>query len=260
MNNVNRQKALLEKIVLEKTGALEKRTEELRTANKTKDKLFSIIGHDLKAPFNSILGTTELVISSIKDLSDEEISELMMNINSSSNQLLILLENLLSWANLQSEKITINKEKISLYSIFEEAKKLYAINALNKSITIHNDISSSATAFADRNMIQTIARNILSNAIKFTPIRGDINIAAQEKNGVIILSVSDNGLGMYREEIEYLMKNNRQIVSTEGTSQEKGTGLGLMLCKEFITRNNGRFWAESIKGEGSTFYFSLPLK
>ncbi|MFY9151758.1 MAG: two-component regulator propeller domain-containing protein [Prolixibacteraceae bacterium] len=251
VRNLQKQKILLEKLVAIKTT-------ELHELNASKDKFFSIIAHDLKNPFNSIIGFSEILQNEIKSKNYEVIEEFAGLINISAVQAMRLLENLLAWANSQRGKIVFNPETINLYELLEEEYSMLNDLAKSKNILLKTAFPENITIVADKNMLKTILRNLISNAIKFTPKNGKIDVKASMVNQFLEISVSDNGIGMTREAKEKLFKIDTNQ-STYGTENEKGTGLGLILCKEFIEKHHGQIWVESEPGKGSEFKFRLPI-
>lgn len=225
--------------------------------NATKDKFFNIIAHDLKNPFNTILGFSELVTSKIDTYDKEKIKKLVENINTSANNAYKLLENLLTWSRSQTDRIDFNPEEINLYNIILEALGIVKAQAQNKEIEVKNNIQDGTIVFADKNMIKTIIRNLLSNAIKFTEKNGKINISYNKSEQYYEISVKDNGVGMSKDIANNLFSINKKT-STQGTEKEKGTGLGLLLCKEFIDKHNGKIQVESELNKGSEFTIFIP--
>lgn len=226
--------------------------------NASKDKFFSIIAHDLKSPFNSIIGFSELLLEKANENNFSKVDEIAAIIHNSSCMAMDLLANLLTWSQMETGKMTFNPEQFDISGILNDTIALMQPTADQKSIQISNSISPGTNIFADKKMINTVLRNLISNAVKFTETGGKIEISATTSPKEVIFSVKDNGVGIPEDRIEKLFTINENI-STPGTRQEKGTGLGLMLCKEFIDKNNGKIWAESIEGVGSSFSFSLPV-
>jgi PAS domain S-box len=227
--------------------------------NATKDKFFSIIAHDLKSPFNSILGLSGLLEDQVKEKNYEGLEEFASLIRTSSELAYDLLKNLLEWSRTQTGKMEFSPEYIELVSLIGETIKLLQHNAIQKSIGIETELPRNMVVFADKAMISTVLRNLISNAIKFTPDNGQIVISATATPEEITITVADNGVGIGEREITKLFKIDENH-STLGTHNEKGTGLGLILCKEFIEKHDGRIWVESEIGIGSRFYFTIPRK
>lgn len=230
---------------------------KLRELNATKDKFFSIIAHDLKSPFNSIIGFSNLLVKQIKNKDIEGIDEYANIVLKSANKAMDLLLNLMEWSGSQTGKMEFNPKYFDLVSCTNKTILLYVDIAGQKSITIKNILPHKAFVFADNAMISTILRNLISNAIKFTMPGGNIIVSAIEKQNEIIFSVSDTGVGISKSSIKKLFLID-QSYSTTGTNKETGTGLGLILCKEFVEKHNGKIWVESEEKKGSTFYFTLP--
>lgn len=230
----------------------------LRELNATKDKFFSIIAHDLKNPFMAILGFSDLLVEKISDKDYESIEEYANIIRNSSQQVLSLLTNLLQWASSQTGKIQFNPEMIEIGALINEVTELSKGAALQKSITISKKLPPNFLVFADKSMISTTLRNIISNAIKFTKPGGKVNISAMKKQDELLITISDNGIGMKKDALKRLFGIDDGY-SSHGTQNEPGTGLGLILCKEFVQRHKGKIWAESVQGKGSRFHFTIPI-
>ena len=230
---------------------------QLRELNATKDKFFSIIAHDLKSPFNSIIGFSNLLIRQIEEKDYASIEKYAGIIQNSSQQAMDLLMNLLEWSRSQTGRIGYTPEKIDISTSINKVAELFLALAQQKSITIYLETSSNLSFFADKAMINTILRNLISNAIKFTNVGGEISISAKQMLNDLVVSVSDNGVGMDEKSISMLFRID-QNHTTLGTNEEKGTGLGLLLCKEFVEKHGGKIWVESFPGKGSKFHFSIP--
>ncbi len=237
---------------------INKELQQLIQLNKDKNMFFSIIAHDLKSPFNSIIGFSELLMEQIKEKNYDKIGEFANIILQSSNRAMDLLMNLMVWAQSQSGRMDFNLEYFDIITLIDEVMLILNDIAEQKSIHIANTLPPSIQVNADKEMINTVIRNLITNAIKFTQPEGKITISAVDKQNELIVSVSDTGVGISKDRIEKLF-NISNDYSTSGTQKEKGTGLGLILCKEFINKNNGKIWVESEIGIGTTFYFSLPL-
>lgn len=231
---------------------------QLQELNATKDKFFSIISHDLKGPLNSLTSFSGLLINHTDSLTKEEIQMLAKDLDKSLKNLFALLENLLEWSRSQSGNIDFKSEPFDVVALLRQNQELLTAQAQNKKIAIRLGGDDAITISAHRNSITTVIRNLISNAIKFTPEGGSITLTSSVKEKSILVSISDNGVGMSKEVIDKLFRIDSKH-TTKGTADEKGTGLGLILCKEFIEKNNGRIWVESQIGKGSTFFFELPL-
>ncbi|MDP2889657.1 MAG: PAS domain-containing sensor histidine kinase [Bacteroidota bacterium] len=229
----------------------------LRELNATKDKFFSIIAHDLKNPFNSIVGFSDLLTRKIQERDYEGIAGYSRMIGNSSQRAMDLLTNLLKWACIQTGRIDFIPECIDMVELTSDVIKLLSILARQKSIAITTHFPPLVFVMADKEMISTVLRNLISNAVKFTNPGGEIVISAKPKQKEWVITIADNGVGIKKEAINKLFRID-QSYSTMGTQNEKGTGLGLLLCKEFIEKHNGRIWIESEEGQGSKFHFSVP--
>ncbi|MBN2807201.1 MAG: PAS domain S-box protein [Prolixibacteraceae bacterium] len=232
-------------------------SEELKKSNAAKDKLFSIIGHDLKNPFTSILGLSSLLKENIKVFDEEELSEIVAALHSEGNNAFILLENLLNWSRSQLNKITPAPTYFKLRKTIEQVIRLQAEMANKKKIALDVNADHELKVFADETMIETVLRNLLSNAIKFSNEKSTVSIEAQKTGHTIRVSIKDSGVGMDTQVVERLFTSGT-FHTTFGTSNEKGTGLGLHICKDFIEMNKGAISVESEKGIGSVFYFTVP--
>ena len=236
---------------------LARQTEELKELNATKDKFFSIIAHDLKNPFNTILGFANELITEFKNLDNKEILRYLSIIHNSSKHAYTLLENLLLWARTQTNASDFQPVVYDLKTSVQEVVELLEDQAKKKNISIISHIADRCLALADKNMINTILRNLLTNAIKFTPQNGRIVLSADNRHNQIEITVSDTGVGILREELPYLFRIDRKT-TTLGTEKEKGSGLGLILCREFVEKHGGEISVESEEGKGSTFKFIIP--
>jgi len=230
----------------------------LQKLNADKDRFISILSHDLKSPFNSILGFSEVLTEDIRKLNTDEIEDIAKNINKSARNTLYLLEDLLAWAMTQQGKIIFKPQKLSLADICKNILEILNPNAVAKNITINYYIADRIKVFADIDMIKTVLRNLISNALKFTNSGGTINVSSEENSENVTISISDNGVGIKAENIKKLF-NISEVITTKGTAEETGTGLGLLLCKEFVEKHGGKIWVESEVGKGSEFKFTLPI-
>ena len=237
---------------------LNETSSELKLLNATKDRLFSIIGHDLKNPFNAILGFSEILAKRVQDNPDENIKKYATIINNTSHEMYALLENILDWSRSQRDKVAFNPEVFDLYSSVVNIYTLLEINALQKNIELVNLVEKDTPIFADKDLVLTILRNLLSNAIKFTHEKGQVTVSAHYEQDYIEVWVADNGIGISKKDVEKLFRVDVNY-SSSGTSSEKGTGLGLLLCKDFIEMHEGNIWVESTINAGSIFKFTLPI-
>lgn len=236
---------------------LKESEEKLRQMNLAKDKFFNIIAHDLRAPISGLTSMTKLLLENYENLEPEYTKDLLSNILEVSNQTFNLLENLLLWARTQTGTIPFKPEETDLYEVVLASKVLNEPNAKQKGITINNLVPADSFAFVDRNMITTVVRNLISNAVKFSPSNTEITIKLNDIGDFYELIVSDKGVGMTPEQLDKLFKLGENI-STVGTQGEKGSGIGLILCQEFVERNGGKIRIESQVGEGTTFFITLP--
>ena len=233
---------------------MEKRSEELERLNQVKDKFFSIISHDLRSPINALSGILDIM--SKGGLSQEEFSEQTAELRIRFNHTRTLLNNLLDWTLLQMDKLRLQPTKINIKKIVDENLEMF-MNLQTKHIKLINNIPESAFGLADSNTINLVFRNLITNAIKFTNDGGEVTMECVDKGGEWLVSVHDNGVGI-KPEVMQILFDKTAPYTTRGTANEKGTGLGLILCKEFIEKNNGRIWVESSENSGSTFWFTIP--
>jgi signal transduction histidine kinase len=249
--------------IREQNDELETLNKELRAANAVKDRLYSIIAHDLRDPFQVLLITTEVLNNDYLDMDEEELGKYIKGVYKTTVNLAALLENLLQWARSQHGEIECIPREIDLHLLAAEYIEYYGGNARGKEITLLSKIPGNYFAYADENMVKCVLRNLISNAVKFTNPGGKVTVTAEEKGDFIVIAVTDTGVGIPAEKLPGLFKLGETVeivetYSTPGTAREKGTGLGLMLCKEFVEKNNGTIHVTSRVGKGSTFEFSLP--
>lgn len=248
--------------LLELNASLEEqvaqRTEELREANATKDKFFSLIAHDLKSPFNALLGLSDAMLENWEVFEDEMKLEFVQDIYNSSKNTYALLQNLLEWSRSQIDSVKVEPTVFKPSEIVQENLDVLKQHAESKQILIANKINHEISCLADKNMISTVFRNLISNAIKFTEPEGNITITSCSKNNHQEFCIIDNGIGMDEKTRNSLFHLNSKT-QRFGTSNESGTGLGLHLCKELVEKNGGQLSVTSKENEGSTFCFTLPL-
>jgi PAS domain S-box-containing protein len=236
---------------------LEKYSQELKELNASKDKLFSIIAHDLRSPFNPLLGISEILVKEFNSLSSEEITKFNKEIFNALKNEYNLLDNLLNWSRFETGQINFNPEKINLYNITESVINLLLENAKIKEITLVNGVDKDIIVSADSNMLHSVLQNLISNSIKFTTKEGLIKTyAKKDNNDFVQITVSDNGVGMLNDQVKDLF--GLTAASTQGTDNEKGTGLGLMICKEMVERHGGSITVKSEAGKGTDISFKLP--
>ena len=236
-------------------------TQELEKTNKTKDKFFNIIAHDLRNPFAGIMSLSDIMQTSLVENNNEQASIFLKYthmIFNSSKSALSLIDNLAQWAKTQTGNIAVNHRKVSFNFLVSITIPIVSGNAFNKNISIETDLTEEDIVYADEYLITTVLRNLLTNAIKFTHANGKIVVSTKNKDGFLEVSVNDSGIGMNQQNLEKIFKIDSKF-SNLGTNNEKGTGLGLILCKEFVELQGGKIWVTSKVGIGSTFTFTLPL-
>ncbi len=243
-------------IIDEKAKLLEKQTAELTELNSMKNKLFSVISHDLKTPLYALRNLFRSVEQF--DLPAEQIKEFVPEVVKNLNYTTALMENLLIWVKSQMQINLKNPQLLDMATLVQEATDVLRLQASSKEIIVEHRIKTRTHVYGDKEMISLVIRNLLSNAIKFTPHKGSIIISIQVKDDVVEVAVKDNGVGMNATMVSQLFENTYH--STKGTADETGTGLGLMLCKDFLIKNGGDIHVESAPGKGSTFSFTLPRK
>ncbi len=250
--NLEKQKNVLE----QKNKDILEQTEKLNQLNAVKDRFFSIISHDLRNNLTTMKLYFDLI--SHPDYKETDNHEVTKSISGSVENTIDLLENLLIWASAQIKGVPIHIQKLNMHSLTQENMNLLNSLATQKKIDLKNEMEENVTAYGDMDMIRLVIRNLIANAIKFTDENGLIKVTAQTINDKCRISIIDNGVGISEQSIDRLF-NQHLNPTTKGTGNEKGTGLGLILCKDFIERNNGKIWVESVQGKGSSFIFELPL-
>jgi len=258
---LNYKNSLYEKEIYERKNveeSLRKSEQKLQELNSTKDKFFSILAHDLRNPFNTIMGFSELLLTQRNLINQEKAEHFYKLIRDASKSAYNLLSNLLEWSRSQTGTISFIPIPFDIGNTITENLKLLEGSAAEKNIQLKSEITENIQVYADINMLTTILRNLLSNAIKFTHNNGEIKINAFKKSDFVHISIVDNGVGIKSEQLKGLFKIDSSK-STPGTNEELGTGLGLILCKEFVERNGGVIGVESKLGTGSTFTFSVPI-
>jgi signal transduction histidine kinase len=262
-NHIKERRILEEKVrvrtqlIEEQKSEILYKNSELNDLNAAKDKFFSIIAHDLRNPFNAIIGLTDILLFSLDDLDIQKLQKTLENIKGSSQQAHELLENLLLWARSQTGTISYRPEPLDLKVLVEESIELVTVQAARKNINIISDSKTGGLIRGDVNMMNTILRNLLTNALKFTRRNGEVRVGISREDRFCILSIKDNGIGIPADKIQHLFSIDTAH-KTKGTDQEPGTGLGLILCKEFIEKHGGRIEVESIAGNGSEFRLIIP--
>lgn len=250
--------ATLEQQVRERTAELEAQKIELAELNASKDKFFSIISHDLRSPFNTLLGFSQLLEENIDNYSTEQVKDRVGKVRASAEQLYALLENLLTWSRIQRGAMEYDPEDVNIAKITRDNIALFTSKAEQKNISLKISIGQETMVYGDYNMINTVLRNLISNAMKFTNGGGTIEVSAVSHNEQDVeIAVADTGIGIKEQDLSKLFRIDVQYTKI-GTAGEKGTGLGLTLCKDLIEKNSGQIWVESEVGKGSTFRFILP--
>jgi signal transduction histidine kinase len=259
-DNINKNEELFKTTqeLLKTTEELLKTTEELKHEIQTKDQFFDLIAHDLTTPFNGIIGLTQLLLESSESFSEEEKKTILQSIFQSSRSSYKLLKKLLDWARLQTGRWNPIPKSFEINKLIDVVVSFHQASAIQKKVDLIVDTKDTFFVMADENMLEAALRNIISNAIKFTQPDGFVKIHLQQQDKEVIVTITDSGKGMSSNILNSLFKIGKKVVS-EDVSGNIGTGLGLILCKEFVEKNNGRIWVESEVEKGSTFHFSLPL-
>lgn len=238
---------------------IEQQAENLRQSNLLKDRMFSIIGHDLRSPLSAAKLKMDFIRRGIIDPKGADFMEgTVIGLLKTMDEALNLLQNLLGWAKSESDKIQIIPEPVDVYDLAEQTFRLLQLGSEHKNIQLINKIPKDTFVYADLNTTKTVLRNLISNAIKFTPVNGIISVGGNENQESLTIEVTDNGQGIPKEDIQKILNPNEHF-SKLGTEKEPGTGLGLVLCQSFIKKNGGTLHIKSTVGKGSTFYFDLPL-
>jgi signal transduction histidine kinase len=245
--------------IQQKVSAVDEKNKELESINTIKNKLISVIAHDLKNPFNSITGYSELLVTDLSGYSNEEIVMFLGIIHDNAIKGNMLLDNLLQWSRLQTRTIQFLPVVHNLYKLVNDELFFTQHKAKEKQVSINNEVPTDLEVFADSNMLKTVIRNLLSNALKFTPKGGSVTIHSKAEAESVLVSVTDSGEGI-EPHIKEKLFTGEAGVTTTSDSGEKGTGLGLMLCKDFVLKHKGEIWVESKPGEGASFFFRLPNK
>lgn len=257
--SVNIHKKYVENELMHNRNKILESENKLKDLNATKDKFFSIISHDLKNPFNTIIGFSGILLNKADSLEREKITEFSKLIHEAAGSSYEMMLNLFQWAKSQRGKLEAKLEKLDINDVINKNIKLYASESVKKEIKVIYEPGKGLLLNSDINMLETIIRNLLSNALKFTEHKGEINITAKKNQDFIQIEIVDNGVGI-KEENKSKIFNIESGRSTYGTDQERGSGLGLILCKEFVEMLGGKIWFESEEGKGSTFIFTVPVK
>jgi len=247
------------RLLKEKNQLIEQSEQELRLLNASKNKFFSIIAHDLKNPLHSILGYSSLLKERYDLFTENERRKFAGDIHHSTNNIFRLLQNLLEWSKAQTGRLNFSPAVVEYQHILDNSLSILQSLADQKRIEIKAENDPELEIFADPIMIETVLRNLINNAIKFTPEGGKIEVSAKRENGQVLVSVSDTGIGIHEEDTKNLFLIDSKV-KRKGTNNEDGSGLGLILCQEFVDKHNGKIWVESTLGKGSEFIFSIPAK
>ena len=265
LHQLNREITDLQRELIQKKNSLEHTLKELNATNQeleelnaTKDKFFSIIGHDLKNPFNSLIGMNNLLITNADKYSPEKVRRFAKQMHDSAKSAYNLLENLLEWARIQRGELEPDLKEVDSVEVINEVKGLTEPLANSKDINVQTAPDNNDRVLADKEMLKTILRNLVTNSLKYTYSRGIVIISTQRVESYLQFTVSDTGVGIPAEYLDKLFEIDCNL-SQEGTEKEKGTGLGLILCKEFVEKHGGKIWVESELGKGSDFHFTIPL-
>jgi len=257
LRNIQIQKDKLEGLVNERTGELRESEKQLKAASAAKDKFFSIISHDLKSPLSGVMRLTEFLEVNFGKYPDEEKVSILHTVNKTVKKIYNLIENLLSWSGMQTGRIVINKDAFDLKELVQKIRELLSVYAEERGVEMVTKIDKETVVYADMEMISTVLRNLLSNAIKFTPKGGKVTVFVKRRKNLFEICVKDTGIGIEKCDIPKLFKED-VVFKKRGAGGEEGTGIGLLLCKEFVEKNDGCIWAESNSGKGSVFCFSIP--
>jgi signal transduction histidine kinase len=237
---------------------LKQAKEELEELNANKDKFFSIIAHDLRGPLGSLHGLTEILVENIEGYSKDKLIKYLTKQRDAAKNLLALLENLLTWSRMQRGMIEFCPDNVDIEWVISRNIALFTPTAEHKQITLKRSIPEQVFVYADQSMMNTVVRNLISNALKFTDSGGTITVSVRQDDTCIKVSVADTGIGIDAKHVPQLFQIDAKY-QRKGTANEQGTGLGLILCKEFVERNGGEIWVKSEVGKGTTFTFTLPL-
>lgn len=246
-------------LLKEKNQVIEQSEQELRLLNASKNKFFSIIAHDLKNPLHTILGYSALLSKNYDFYTEDERRKFAGDILHSTNNIFRLLQNLLEWSKAQTGRLSYSPAVVNYQRVLDNSLNVLRALADQKNISIKAENDPELKIFADPLMIETVLRNLINNAIKFTPEGGEIEVSAKQENGQLLVSVSDTGIGISEEETQNLFRIDSKV-KRKGTNNEDGSGLGLILCKEFVHKHNGQIWVESAPNKGSSFRFTIPEK
>jgi two-component system, sensor histidine kinase and response regulator len=258
INNLQRELIKEKHTLVTTLNQLNDANDELKQLSATKNKIFSIIAHDLRSPFNALLGYSELLMNNVRGYDSAKIENFAQNMNTVSKNAYDLLNNLLEWTSLQTGRLNAHMVKTDPVDIVNEIVQLCESVAISKGIQLQSALHHRGCVSADKQMLKTVLRNLIMNSLKFTHAGGSVIIETHTAKSFIQFSVTDTGTGIEPEFIDtlFMIDNN---LSMDGTEGEKGTGLGLIICKEFVEKHGGKIWVESQIGKGSSFRFTIPL-
>jgi len=231
--------------------------EQLKELNTTKDTFFSILAHDLKNPFTSLYSISDILIANYQNLEEKEKLMMLRNMHKSAEHIFNLLENLLTWSSSQRGSIDYSPEKFNISSLIQMNMNLHKLPAEKKGVVLATNIADDLPAYGDREMTSTVIRNLINNAVKFSNKGGTVEVKILNKKKLFEVIVSDHGVGIPAEDLKKLFRIDEKYKSV-GTEGESGTGLGLVLCKEFVEKNGGEIWCKTEEGSGTEFHFTIP--
>jgi len=258
MNVIEESLASSNREIQKQKVELEEQRNELEQLNATKDKFFSIIAHDLRSPTATLITLSEMLVSDLESFDIATLQELIGDLRQVAHNNLKLLNSLLEWARLQQGRIPFEPKEIQINELIKDVVVTYAQNAKDKEIELKADMGEDFNVFADSNMVSSVLRNLVNNALKYTSKKGSVILSVKQEGEMLRLCVQDTGRGLSEENIKKLFRLDCHF-STTGTANEMGTGLGLILCREFVEKQGGVLEVESIKDQGSIFSFTLPL-
>jgi signal transduction histidine kinase len=254
----HKQQILLNKELEKKNSLISSQKEEMFQVNAAKDKFFSILSHDIRNPLNGILGFSNILESEFEEINDEEKKEYIGYIKTSSESLFRLIDKVLIWSRLETGRFELEKSEINLSEIVSHAVSLQKPNSIRKGIMLESKVSDSINVYADKNFLDTVIRNLIDNAVKFTEAGGNVSVEAQVTGNTVTIGVADTGVGIDKAALDKIFHIDQKITS-KGTDLEEGSGLGLILCKEMLEVMGSTLKVDSEKGKGSKFYFDLPV-
>lgn len=257
IRQLRRQLEVQNVLLAQQNQLLEEKNRQLEELNASKDKFFSIIAHDLRSPFTGFLGLTQFIVENVEEWSKEKIKELTQKLHEAAENLYALLGNLLTWSRIQRGLVEYTPMVLPAYEIVARNLTLFAANARQKNITFNNTVTPDAPIYADPQMADTIIRNILSNAVKFTNPGGSVSVQSDQRGPQTAITITDTGIGIPEEKLGQLFRIDAKY-KRSGTAGEQGTGLGLILCKELVEKNGGTLEVKSVLERGTSFIVTFP--